>query len=231
MYVCDEWVLLVSYRYSSAGCCGAIRCYTYTSIAMKKSSLLVSVVWYRCCMLQQLCTTTVVSLVAMLESYNTTYGVVPFSHNIIDIVAADSLLSPPSPLPVPVAAYSVAEERRPHATCTCAAAVAAISREEVASIDDDAEPTEGGSRSGDYNNNSIRQEESKGVRSRGCNDSMSLNTSEVGYQIRLASSADDHKTRLLFCTTGVLLRKLMEPGYLSGLSHLIIDEVHERQVL
>lgn len=32
-------------------------------------------------------------------------------------------------------------------------------------------------------------------------------------------------TRLLYCTTGVLLRKLQEDGLLSSISHVIVDEV------
>lgn len=35
-------------------------------------------------------------------------------------------------------------------------------------------------------------------------------------------------TRILFCTTGVLLEKLVRQKSLSGLTHLILDEVHER---
>lgn len=51
----------------------------------------------------------------------------------------------------------------------------------------------------------------------------------VGYQIRLSVKKSTH-TRVLFCTTGVLLRKLLNPEYLASLSHLLVDEVHERQV-
>uniref|UniRef100_A0A0E0BBK8 RNA helicase n=1 Tax=Oryza glumipatula TaxID=40148 RepID=A0A0E0BBK8_9ORYZ len=47
----------------------------------------------------------------------------------------------------------------------------------------------------------------------------------VGYQIRLESKRSA-QTRLLFCTTGVLLRRL-EPD-LVGVSHLLVDEIHER---
>lgn len=35
-------------------------------------------------------------------------------------------------------------------------------------------------------------------------------------------------TRLLFCTTGVLLRRLEGDAQLSGVTHVIVDEVHER---
>eukprot|EP00117_Sycon_ciliatum_P015061 scpid13359/ scgid15069/ Putative ATP-dependent RNA helicase ucp12 len=49
----------------------------------------------------------------------------------------------------------------------------------------------------------------------------------VGYSVRLESKCSSH-TRLLFCTTGVLLRWCQEPGRLQAISHLIVDEVHER---
>ena len=35
-------------------------------------------------------------------------------------------------------------------------------------------------------------------------------------------------TRLLFCTTGIVLRRLEGDVTLDGVTHLIIDEVHER---
>ena len=34
----------------------------------------------------------------------------------------------------------------------------------------------------------------------------------------------------LFCTTGILLRKLHSPSYLSTVTHIVLDEVHERDV-
>lgn len=51
----------------------------------------------------------------------------------------------------------------------------------------------------------------------------------VGYSIKGVSiqSAD---TKLLFCTTGVLLRMVQGDPTLSHVSHIIIDEVHERGV-
>ncbi|KAJ1694012.1 hypothetical protein LUZ63_010710 [Rhynchospora breviuscula] len=49
----------------------------------------------------------------------------------------------------------------------------------------------------------------------------------VGYQIRLESK-QSALTRLLFCTTGVLLRRLIEEPDLRGVSHLLVDEIHER---
>ncbi|XP_043920360.1 ATP-dependent RNA helicase DHX29 [Protopterus annectens] len=50
-----------------------------------------------------------------------------------------------------------------------------------------------------------------------------------GYQIRMESKAGTN-TRLLYCTTGVLLRKMQHDGFLSNISHVVVDEVHERSV-
>nr|XP_056709065.1 putative ATP-dependent RNA helicase DHX57 [Euleptes europaea] len=49
----------------------------------------------------------------------------------------------------------------------------------------------------------------------------------VGYQIRL-ESVQSSATRLLYCTTGVLLRRLEGDLTLQGVTHVIVDEVHER---
>uniref|UniRef100_A0A8C5HMS3 Putative ATP-dependent RNA helicase DHX57 n=1 Tax=Gouania willdenowi TaxID=441366 RepID=A0A8C5HMS3_GOUWI len=49
----------------------------------------------------------------------------------------------------------------------------------------------------------------------------------VGYQIRL-ESVKTSATRLLYCTTGVLLRRLEGDADLKGVTHIIVDEVHER---
>lgn len=49
----------------------------------------------------------------------------------------------------------------------------------------------------------------------------------VGYQIRL-ESVRTSSTRLLYCTTGVLLRRLEGEADLKGVTHVIVDEVHER---
>ncbi|KAM6157410.1 ATP-dependent RNA helicase DHX29 isoform 2-T2 [Erethizon dorsatum] len=57
----------------------------------------------------------------------------------------------------------------------------------------------------------------------------STQNSLCGYQIRMESRASE-STRLLYCTTGVLLRKLQENGLLTNVSHVIVDEVHERSV-
>ncbi|KAI4298953.1 hypothetical protein L6164_032458 [Bauhinia variegata] len=52
----------------------------------------------------------------------------------------------------------------------------------------------------------------------------------VGYQVRL-DSARNENTKLLFCTTGILLRKLMGDKNLKGITHVVVDEVHERSLL
>ena len=51
----------------------------------------------------------------------------------------------------------------------------------------------------------------------------------VGYNVRL-ESAYGSDTRLLFCTTGVLLRQLTSHPHLPGISHVVLDEVHERDM-
>lgn len=37
-------------------------------------------------------------------------------------------------------------------------------------------------------------------------------------------------TRLLFCTTGVLLRRLLVDRLLKNVTHIIVDEIHERGI-
>ena len=51
----------------------------------------------------------------------------------------------------------------------------------------------------------------------------------IGYSVRLNSKVSS-STRILYCTTGVLLRRLQHPDFLSTVSHIVVDEVHERQV-
>ncbi|TRZ14280.1 hypothetical protein HGM15179_012819 [Zosterops borbonicus] len=63
----------------------------------------------------------------------------------------------------------------------------------------------------------------------GCESGPGGKNSLCGYQIRMESRTGE-ATRLLYCTTGVLLRKLQEDGLLSNISHVIVDEVHERSV-
>ncbi|XP_056181430.1 ATP-dependent RNA helicase DHX29 isoform X2 [Falco biarmicus] len=63
----------------------------------------------------------------------------------------------------------------------------------------------------------------------GCESGPGGKNSLCGYQIRMESRTGE-ATRLLYCTTGVLLRKLQDDGHLSSISHVIVDEVHERSV-
>ena len=51
----------------------------------------------------------------------------------------------------------------------------------------------------------------------------------VGYSIRLENRISE-ATQLLYCTTGILLRRLMTSLKIQSVSHVIIDEVHERSV-
>ncbi|CAI5731789.1 unnamed protein product [Peronospora destructor] len=59
---------------------------------------------------------------------------------------------------------------------------------------------------------------------------MGSGDSLTGFQIRLETRMT-RRTRLLFCTTGILLRKLQDPRTLDKeVSHVIVDEVHERDL-
>ncbi|KAL5544898.1 hypothetical protein UlMin_008682 [Ulmus minor] len=49
----------------------------------------------------------------------------------------------------------------------------------------------------------------------------------VGYKVRL-EGMKGRDTRLLFCTTGILLRRLLVDRSLRGVTHVIVDEIHER---
>lgn len=51
----------------------------------------------------------------------------------------------------------------------------------------------------------------------------------VGYAVR-GDSKMCASTRLMFCTTGVLLRQLQSKSALENFSHVVIDEVHERHL-
>jgi len=53
-----------------------------------------------------------------------------------------------------------------------------------------------------------------------------MNDGSVGYVIR-GESRQTNKTKLLFCTTGVLLRRLSNGDDLSSVTHVIVDEVSE----
>ena len=51
----------------------------------------------------------------------------------------------------------------------------------------------------------------------------------VGYVVR-GDSKIGNDCRLMFCTTGVLLRQLQSEGALDCITHIVIDEVHERHL-
>ena len=52
----------------------------------------------------------------------------------------------------------------------------------------------------------------------------------IGYQIRL-NSRQGPNTRLVYCTTGVLLRRLQEENFLAGVSHILIGKVSVAKLL
>uniref|UniRef100_A0A3P8S1Q8 ATP-dependent RNA helicase DHX30 n=1 Tax=Amphiprion percula TaxID=161767 RepID=A0A3P8S1Q8_AMPPE len=53
----------------------------------------------------------------------------------------------------------------------------------------------------------------------------------VGYQVRLENRPPEYSGgAMLFLTVGVLLRKLQSNPTLKGISHVVVDEVHERDV-
>lgn len=56
------------------------------------------------------------------------------------------------------------------------------------------------------------------------NAAITFQSSLCGYQIRMENQSGEW-TRLLYCTTGVLLRKLQHDRHLSSLTHIIVDEV------
>lgn len=66
-----------------------------------------------------------------------------------------------------------------------------------------------------------------GVAERIAHERMTRLGDEVGYAVRLESRPGKH---LNICTSGVLLRMMCSDPHLSELSHLIIDEVHERDI-
>lgn len=55
----------------------------------------------------------------------------------------------------------------------------------------------------------------------------------VGYQVgseKLADTQANSDTRILFCTTGVLLQKLVNEKSLKNFTHVIVDEIHVRDI-
>lgn len=49
----------------------------------------------------------------------------------------------------------------------------------------------------------------------------------VGFKVRLEGMRGKN-THLLFCTSGILLRRLLSDRNLSGITHVFVDEIHER---
>jgi ATP-dependent RNA helicase TDRD9 len=57
----------------------------------------------------------------------------------------------------------------------------------------------------------------------------------VGYQVGLDKKLnnmddEDEKTQILFCTTGVILQKLIKDQNMEKYTHIILDEIHERDI-
>ncbi|KAJ8959723.1 hypothetical protein NQ318_021917 [Aromia moschata] len=52
----------------------------------------------------------------------------------------------------------------------------------------------------------------------------------VGYQIRMEKKMPRKSGSICFCTTGVILKQMESDPSLSNISHLILDEIHERDV-
>lgn len=52
----------------------------------------------------------------------------------------------------------------------------------------------------------------------------------VGYQVRLESKVNPAVGRILYCTTGILLRRLQSDPAISDYTHILLDEAHERDV-
>lgn len=50
----------------------------------------------------------------------------------------------------------------------------------------------------------------------------------VGYQVGRKKNYDPSTTKILYCTTGILLLKIIKAKSLTEFSHIILDEVHER---
>ncbi|KAI9092700.1 P-loop containing nucleoside triphosphate hydrolase protein [Phlyctochytrium arcticum] len=57
--------------------------------------------------------------------------------------------------------------------------------------------------------------------------------SNVGYQVRFDDkrpTSDPESGHLIFCTSGILLKRLQENPSLTNVTHVILDEVHERDL-
>ncbi|KAL2095688.1 hypothetical protein ACEWY4_007836 [Coilia grayii] len=56
------------------------------------------------------------------------------------------------------------------------------------------------------------------------------NGKSCGYQIRLQSRLPRKQGSVLYCTTGIILQWLRSDPHLSSISHLVLDEIHERNL-
>uniref|UniRef100_A0A3P9HF04 ATP-dependent DNA/RNA helicase DHX36 n=1 Tax=Oryzias latipes TaxID=8090 RepID=A0A3P9HF04_ORYLA len=56
------------------------------------------------------------------------------------------------------------------------------------------------------------------------------NGNSCGYQIRLQSRLPRRQGSILYCTTGIILQWLRSDPTLSSISHLVLDEIHERNL-
>lgn len=52
----------------------------------------------------------------------------------------------------------------------------------------------------------------------------------IGYHVRFDNKMPRTNGSILYCTTGILLKKLRHDPTLKGVSHIIIDEAHERSL-
>ncbi|XP_028276111.1 ATP-dependent DNA/RNA helicase DHX36 [Parambassis ranga] len=56
------------------------------------------------------------------------------------------------------------------------------------------------------------------------------NGNSCGYQIRLQSRLPRRQGSILYCTTGIILQWLCSDPMLSSVSHIVLDEIHERNL-
>ncbi|XP_038624544.1 ATP-dependent DNA/RNA helicase DHX36 [Tachyglossus aculeatus] len=56
------------------------------------------------------------------------------------------------------------------------------------------------------------------------------NGNSTGYQIRLQSRLPRKQGSILYCTTGIILQWLQSDPQLSSVSHVVLDEIHERNL-
>ncbi|XP_041420858.1 ATP-dependent DNA/RNA helicase DHX36 isoform X2 [Xenopus laevis] len=52
----------------------------------------------------------------------------------------------------------------------------------------------------------------------------------TGYQIRLESQMPRRQGSILYCTTGIVIQWLQSDPHLANVSHIVIDEIHERNL-